>query len=69
MFQLLGSRRENLVSNGIVFFVVAIFHFFGHSPLCFLQVDYAFVGDDTLTDKPDWVEGNPQRVPSNANWR
>ena len=68
MFQLLGSRRENLVSNGIVFFVVAIFHFFPHSPLGFFQVDYAFVGDDTLTDKPDWVKGNPQRVPSNANW-
>lgn len=32
-------------------------------PLGFFQVDYAFVGDDTLTDKPDWVKGNPQRVP------
>ena len=44
------------------------FSFFPHSPLGFFQVDYAFVGDDTLTDKPDWVKGNPQRVPSNANW-
>ena len=66
MFQLLGRRRENLGSNGVD--VVAIFHFFPHSPLGFFQVDYAFVGDDTLTDKPDWVKGNPQRVPSNTNW-
>ena len=41
MFQLLGSRRENLDSNGIV--VVAIFHFstltFGFLPgrLCFCK--------------------------------
>ena len=66
MFQLLGRRRENLGSNGVD--VVAIFHVFPHSPLGFFQVDYAFVSDDTLTDKPNWVKGNPQRVPSNANW-
>jgi len=32
-------------------------------PLSFFQVDNAFVGNDTLTDKTNWVERDPQGVP------
>ena len=31
-------------------------------PLSFLKVDDAFVGNHALTNKPNWVERDPQRV-------
>ena len=44
-------------------FVLALTSKYFFSPLSFLQVDDAFVGNNALTNKPDWVKRDPQGIP------
>ena len=60
MFQLFGSRMVNLN------FCLATTRNYTRpflSPLSFFEVDDTFVGNDTLTNKPNWVKRDPQGVP------